>query len=99
LLLDERGDPVGSGEVGEIVVRSRYMAAGYWRNPSLTAERFSDPDDSGTRLFRTGDLGRISSEGILEFLGRRDQQVKIRGNRTSSSRIFMKLRNIDADDT
>jgi amino acid adenylation domain-containing protein len=94
LLLDERGDPIGSGEVGEIVVRSRYMAAGYWRNPSLTAERFSDPDDSETRQFRTGDLGRINAEGILEFLGRRDQQIKIRGNRIELSEVEDGLRRL-----
>ncbi len=81
-LLDERGGKVVRGQPGEIVVRSRYLAAGYWRNPELTARRFSgDLDGKGTRLFRTGDMGRINADGLLEFCGRSDDQMKIRGNR------------------
>jgi non-ribosomal peptide synthetase component F len=64
LILDTDGNPVAAGEVGEIVVRSRYLAAGYWRDPEATAQRFSaDLDGLGTRLFRTGDLGRFNAAG------------------------------------
>ncbi len=88
LFLDDEGRPVDPGEVGEIVVRGRYVAAGYWRDPALTAERFSDDlDGSGTRLVHTGDLGRINSDGFLEFFGRRDDRVKIRGNRIEPSEV------------
>ena len=81
-LVDDDGQPAGRGEVGEIVVKSRYLANGYWRDPKLTAEKFStDLDGQGTRLFRTGDLGRINADGQLEFCGRKDDRVKIRGSR------------------
>jgi amino acid adenylation domain-containing protein len=82
LLLAEDGQAVARGEIGEIVVRSRYLANGYWRDPRLTAERFSaDVDGNGTRLLRTGDRGRINAKGLLEFCGRSDDRIKIRGNR------------------
>ena len=82
MLLDDDGHSVARGEVGEIVVRSRYVASGYWRNPELTAQRFSaDLDGTGTRLVKTGDLARINANGLLEFCGREDDRVKIRGNR------------------
>ena len=81
-LLGDDGQPVARGEVGEIVVKSRYLANGYWRDPKLTAARFSaDLDGNGTRLVRTGDRGRINAEGLLEFCGRKDDRIKIRGNR------------------
>jgi amino acid adenylation domain-containing protein len=81
-LLGEDGLPVPIGEVGEIVIKSRYVAKGYWRDSELTAKRFSaDLDPNGTRLVRTGDRGRINAEGLLEFCGRKDDRIKIRGNR------------------
>jgi amino acid adenylation domain-containing protein len=83
LLLDPDGEPVRDGEVGEIVVASRYIARGYWRAPDLTAERFGpDPGRPGWRRFRTGDMGRLRPEdGLLEHLGRADHMVKIGGQR------------------
>ena len=81
-VLDTFGEPVRAGEIGEITIKSRYVADGYWRNDALTAEKFSPRlDDNGTRVVRTGDLGRINGEGLLEFIGRADDRVKIRGNR------------------
>ena len=81
-LLGDDGQPVARGEVGEIVVRSRYLANGYWRDPELTAERFStDLDGKGTRPDATGDLGQINADDLLEFCGRKDDRIKIRGNR------------------
>jgi amino acid adenylation domain-containing protein len=79
LLVDEAGEPVAAGEPGEIVVRSRYLSPGYWREPELTAERFTEAD--GARSYRSGDLARRSADGALTVTGRRDTQVKIRGNR------------------
>jgi len=86
LFLDENGGPVQPGEGGEIVVKGHALAAGYWRDPVLTAARFSNAPD-GTRLFRTGDRGRINSDGLLEFLGRKDTRVKIRGFRIELSEV------------
>jgi len=81
-LVRDDGQPAGRGEIGEIIIKSRYMANGYWHDPVLTAERFSaDLDGKGTRLLRTGDLGLINSDGLLEFRGRKDDRIKIRGNR------------------
>ena len=81
-LLGDDGQPVARGEVGEIVVKSRYVANGYWRDSELTAKRFSaDLDEKGTRLVRIGDLGRINADGLLEFCGRKGDGIKIRGNR------------------
>jgi Condensation domain/AMP-binding enzyme/Phosphopantetheine attachment site/AMP-binding enzyme C-terminal domain len=95
LFLDQSGSPVPRGEVGEIVIKSRYIAAGYWRNPALTAERFSDAaDGSGDRIFRTGDLCRIDSDGTLQFFGRKDSRIKIRGNRIELSEIEDELRRL-----
>jgi amino acid adenylation domain-containing protein len=80
-LLGDDGQLVAPGEVGDIEVKSRYVANGYWRDPELTADKFSDDlDGRGTRLVRTGDLGRINADGLLEFHGRKDHRIKIRGN-------------------
>ena len=95
LLWDHSDCAVAPGEVGEIVVRSRYVAAGYWRDGVLTADRFSDDlDGAGTRLVRTGDLGRINTDGMLEFRGRRDDRVKIRGNRIELSEVEAALHRV-----
>ncbi|MEO7932070.1 MAG: amino acid adenylation domain-containing protein [Chthoniobacterales bacterium] len=69
---------------GEIYIGGRQLALGYWNQPELTAEKFirdpfsSNPDD---RLYRTGDLGYFDADGVLYFLGRTDDQVKLRGHR------------------
>ncbi len=66
--------------MGEIVVRSRYLATGYWRQPELTAERFkADPGGGEERIYYTGDLGRINEQGQMEHLGRKDNMVKVHG--------------------
>jgi amino acid adenylation domain-containing protein len=92
MIMDEAGHEVVPGEVGEIWVKSRYLASGYWRRPDLTAATFLlDPDGSDQRIFRTGDLGRMQPDGLLEHLGRKDFQVKIRGNRVETAEIEMAL--------
>ncbi len=79
-ILDESGQPVAPGEVGEIVVASSYLSPGYWRRPDLTARVFSDdPTRPGWRRYRMGDLVRMRPDGLLEFHGRRDERVKVRG--------------------
>jgi len=86
LLLDENGHPAHA-ETGEIALRSRYGAIGYWNRPDLNAELFGPPDDDGRRIYRTGDIGRIDGDGCLHHLGRRDFQVKINGNRVHVSEV------------
>jgi amino acid adenylation domain-containing protein len=88
LLLNEAGKPVGFDSSGEIVIKSRYLALGYWRRPELTNEAFlPDPLGGGDRLFRTGDMGRIGPDGCMEYLGRKDMQVKIRGFRVEVAEV------------
>jgi acyl-coenzyme A synthetase/AMP-(fatty) acid ligase/acyl carrier protein len=91
VVVGDNGGKSINGEAGEIVVRSRYLALGYWNRPEETAQKFSFNAD-GTRSFRTGDLGRIRGDGILEFVGRRDWFVKILGNRVELEEIESILR-------
>jgi acyl carrier protein len=80
LLLNDQGNEVGVNCVGEIAVRSRYLSPGYWSRPDLTAGVFLlDPTETGKRIYRTGDLGRMTEDGCLEHLGRKDFRAKIRG--------------------
>ena len=89
-VLDEQGIQVEFGEQGEIAVRSRYLAVGYWRRPDLTGAAFrSEPD--GKRTYRTGDLGRMRSDGCLEYLARKDFQLKIRGHRVDIAEVESQL--------
>ena len=87
-LLDDGGQPVGFDTPGEIVIKSCYLAPGYWRKPELTKAIFSsDPMGGNARLFRTGDIGRMTPDGCLEYLGRKDDQVKIRGFRVELGEV------------
>ena len=88
LLLDEQGRAVEPGAVGEIVVRSRFLASGYWRAPELTAQRFRpDPDGLAERRYFSGDLGTMDADGCLVHHGRRDFQVKVRGHLVSLEQV------------
>ena len=88
LLLDESGRTVPPEQIGEIVVRSRYLSPGYWRRQEVTARAFeSDPVDPDLRLFHTGDLGRILPDGRYLCLGRRDFQIKVRGYRVEPGEV------------
>ncbi len=79
-LVREDGGEAAVGQIGEIVVRSRYLALGYWRQPELTAARFrDDPAGHGMRRYHTGDLGRRRADGAIEHLGRADGSAKVRG--------------------
>ncbi|PYX18842.1 MAG: non-ribosomal peptide synthetase [Acidobacteria bacterium] len=89
-LLDEHGHPVPAGVRGEIYVGGEGLARGYLNRAELTAERFVAnqlaPEQSA-RLYRTGDVGRYRGNGDLEYVGRVDQQVKLRGQRIELGEI------------
>ena len=96
-LIDEGGQPVIPGEVGEIAVRSRYISPGYVNRPELTASRFlPDPDDGDRRIYLTGDLGRCAADGCLYHVGRKDFQVKLRGRRVDTGEVEELLRSHDS---
>ena len=86
-LLDDDGNRVAEDQPGEITVASRYLAAGYWRQPELTSAMFQIDPSSDRCVYRTGDLGIMESDGGLIHLGRKDFQVKIRGNSVDISAV------------
>jgi amino acid adenylation domain-containing protein len=96
IILNKEMKVCGPGEVGEIYIRTPFRSYGYYKDPGLTAEKFirnpftGSPEDI---IYKTGDLGKINSDGNIEFVGREDRQVKIRGFRVELDEIEKRLRN------
>jgi hypothetical protein len=77
---------------GEVVIQSPYVAVEYWRRPELTRAAFDDGATTTGRRYRTGDLGRLLPNGSLEFIGRKDRQVKLHGCRVEPGEIEAAIR-------
>lgn len=91
-LFDDSGNQVGVNHVGEITISSQYLSPGYWRKPDLTQKAFaSDPNRSSERVYWSGDIGRLSSDGCLYHFGRKDFRVQIRGYSVELAEIEIAL--------
>lgn len=94
ILLDPHGRPTPRGLIGEIYIRTPYRSLGYLGRPEAADRFVRNPfsEDAGDIVYRTGDLGRVLADGSFELRGRRDQQVKIRGERIELAAIENALR-------
>ena len=92
-IVDEDGASVAPGEAGELVVRSPYVALGRWVDGRCASDSFpADPNDPSCRILRTGDLVRLRSDGLIDLIGRKDRQIKIRGQRAEPGELEAALR-------
>ncbi len=95
-VLDDEGVAVAPGEVGELVVKSPYVALGHWRNGALDRSPFpAAKDDPNSRILRTRDLVRLRADGFFDLIGRKDRMVKIRGIRIEPGEVEAVLRKQD----
>lgn len=98
LILDENLNKLTHGETGELCVAGISLAEGYLNKPEMTTEKFikwQEKADKNTRIYRTGDLARYMPDGNMEYLGRKDTQVKIRGNRVELGEIEVLLNQLE----
>jgi acyl carrier protein len=92
-IVDEDGAPTPEGEVGELIVRSRYVALGQWSNGACElADIQADRNEPSLRILKTGDLVRRRHDGLFDRIGRKDRQVKIRGARVELDGVEMAIR-------
>jgi len=92
-IVGDNGEPVPDGECGGIVVSSRFIALGYWRGTDLQVRPFpSDPANPALRTYKTGDLAVRRLDGLIEFVGRKDHQIKLSGQRIELGEIESALK-------
>jgi acyl-coenzyme A synthetase/AMP-(fatty) acid ligase len=90
MVLDEQLQPAAQGQIGDLYIGGVGLSPGYWRDPQKTSEVFlPDPasPDHSSRIYKTGDLARIASDGSIYLVGRSDSQVKSRGYRIELGEI------------
>ncbi len=96
LIVDENGQGLPPGEIGEIVVKGRSVASGYWGEAKIENEKFKpDPQGGLDRLIYTGDMGVLRQDGLLEYRGRKDEMVKISGYRVELPLVKSSLLHIN----
>ncbi len=92
-IVDDSGKPLATNQIGNIAVRSKRVMRGYWRRPDLNESIFvKDPEEPGKTILVTKDLGRLHADGSLEFMGRADAMIKMRGFRIEPGEIEAALR-------
>jgi amino acid adenylation domain-containing protein len=84
---DEKGNRLGPGKIGELVVRGRHVMRGYWENPEATAKRYRPGPQPGERVCYTDDLFRMDEEGYIYFVGRKDDIIKCRGEKVAPKEV------------
>jgi acyl-coenzyme A synthetase/AMP-(fatty) acid ligase/aryl carrier-like protein len=92
MITDERGQPLPVGHTGELIIRSEYLANGYWHEPEETAKKFKRVNQADFQIeLQTGDCGYFLAEGLLVHLGRKDRQIKRNGFRVDLNVVESKL--------
>jgi amino acid adenylation domain-containing protein len=90
IIVDDAYLPVAEGEVGELLICSATMMSGYWQQPELNADAYYEQQITAgrsERYYRTGDLVAVNSDGLINFIGRKDRQIKIRGYRVELDEV------------
>jgi amino acid adenylation domain-containing protein len=94
-IVGDDGEGVSPGEIGELVVRSPYVALGRWREGACDGADFpADPKDASCRILRTGDLVKLRADGLIDLVGRKDRMLKIRGVRVEPGELEAALRKL-----
>ncbi|MEL6593673.1 MAG: amino acid adenylation domain-containing protein, partial [Bacteroidota bacterium] len=97
-ILDKNLQPVPPGVVGELYIGGKGIARGYWKQPELSAQRFlTHPfdDNPQAKIYKTGDLAKFRDDSVIEFLGRADQQIKIRGHRVEPDEVKAVIKQLE----
>ena len=94
-LVDEQGNRLPNGHVGQLVIRGSHVMRGYWRKPEETAKCLKPGPDTGEKVLYSGDIFRTDEEGYLYFVGRVDDIIKSRGEKVSPREVENALANLE----